>query len=78
MGIEGELKAIKLWLANLKAREFVEASYNSIAIFGQNPMTSVGISKLNPIVNSLVLISSTIARAGILGPKKTLLHIDRR
>ena len=56
----------------------MEVSYKSIAMRGQNPMTNVGTKRLNPIVSSLVFISSTMAKAGILGPKKTLLHIDRR
>ena len=49
-----------------------------MAIFGQKPISKVGKSKLNPIVNSLPFISLTDASAGILGPKKTLLHIERR
>ena len=49
-----------------------------MAIFGQKPITKVGNNKLNPIVNSLPFISLTVASAGILGPKKTLLHIDSK
>ena len=49
-----------------------------MAIFGQKPMTKVGINKLKPIDNSLPFISLTVASAGILGPKNTLLHIERR
>ncbi len=45
---------------------------------GQKPIANVGISKVKPIDNSLGLISSILARAGILGPKKTLLHIDSK
>ena len=41
-------------------------------------MTKVGNNKLNPIVNSLPFISLTVASAGILGPKNTLLHIDNK
>ncbi len=49
-----------------------------MAIFGQNPITKVGNNKLKPIVNSLPFISLTVASAGILGPKNTLLHIDSK
>ena len=49
-----------------------------MAILGQKPITNVGNNKLNPIVSSLPFISLTVANAGILGPKNTLLHIDRR
>ena len=49
-----------------------------MAIFGQQPITNVGNNKLHPIVNSLPFISLTVAKAGILGPKNTLLHIDNR
>ena len=49
-----------------------------MAIFGQKPITKVGNNKLKPIVSSLPFISLTVARAGILGPKNTLLHIERR
>ena len=49
-----------------------------MAIFGQKPITKVGSNKLKPIDNSLPLISFTVASAGILGPKNTLLHIDNR
>ena len=49
-----------------------------MAIFGQKPITKVGNNKLKPIVNSLPLISLTVASAGILGPKKTLLHIESK
>ncbi len=56
----------------------MEDSYRLIAIFGQKPIIKVGNSKLNPIVNSLPFISFTVANAGILGPKNTLLHIDKR
>ena len=49
-----------------------------MAIFGQKPINKVGNSKLNPIVSSLPLISLTLASAGILGPKNTLLHIDNK
>ena len=60
------------------ARAFVETSYKSIAILGQNPITNVGTRRLKPIESSLASISLTIDKAGILGPKKTLLHIERR
>ena len=56
----------------------VEDSYKFMAILGQKPITKVGNNKLKPIVNSLPFISFTVASAGILGPKNTLLHIDRR
>ena len=49
-----------------------------MAILGQKPITNVGNNKLKPIVNSLPFISLTVASAGILGPKNTLLHIDKR
>ena len=49
-----------------------------MAILGQKPITNVGNNKLKPIVNSLPFISLTVASAGILGPKNTLLHIDNR
>ena len=49
-----------------------------MAILGQKPITYVGNNKLKPIVNSLPFISLTVASAGILGPKNTLLHIDKR
>ena len=49
-----------------------------MAIFGQKPISKVGRSKLKPIVNSLPFISCTVANAGILGPKNTLLHIDNK
>ena len=49
-----------------------------MAILGQKPISKVGKSKLNPIVNSLPFISLTVANAGILGPKNTLLHIDSK
>ena len=49
-----------------------------IAIFGQKPITKVGNNKLKPIVNSRPFISLTVASAGILGPKNTLLHIDNK
>ena len=49
-----------------------------MAILGQKPITNVGNNKLKPIVNSLPFISFTVASAGILGPKNTLLHIDNR
>ena len=67
------LAKVSCWL-----RAFVEDSYKFMAIFGQKPITNVGNNKLNPIVNSLPFISFTVASAGILGPKKTLLHIERR
>ena len=67
------LAKVSCWL-----RASVDDSYKSIAIFGQNPISSVGKSKLKPIVNSLPFISLTEASAGILGPKNTLLHIERR
>ena len=60
------------------ARAFVETSYKSIAILGQNPITNVGTKRLKPIESSRASISLTIDKAGILGPKNTLLHIDRR
>ena len=56
----------------------VEDSYKLMAILGQKPITNVGNNKLKPIVNSLPFISLTVASAGILGPKNTLLHIDKR
>ncbi len=65
-------------LINLSARAFVEASYKSIATLGQNPITRVGVIRLNPIVNSLIFISSILAKAGILGPKNTRLHIESK
>ena len=49
-----------------------------MAILGQKPITNVGNNKLKPIVNSLPFISLTVASAGILGPKNTLLHIDNK
>ena len=67
------LAKVSCWL-----RASVEDSYKFIAIFGQKPISRVGKSKLKPIVNSLPFISLTEASAGILGPKNTLLHIDRR
>ena len=60
------------------ARAFVDTSYKSIAILGQNPITNVGTKRLKPIESSLASISLTIDNAGILGPKNTLLHIERR
>ena len=50
----------------------------SIAILGQKPITNVGTNRLKPIESSLTSISLTMDKAGILGPKKTLLHIERR
>ena len=67
------LAKVSCWL-----RAFVEDSYKFMATFGQKPITKVGNNKLNPIVNSLPFISFTVASAGILGPKNTLLHIERR
>ena len=67
------LAKVSCWL-----RALVDDSYKFIAIFGQKPITKVGNNKLNPIVNSLPFISFTVASAGILGPKNTLLHIERR
>ncbi len=63
---------------NFSARAFVETSYKSIATFGQNPITRVGTSSDNPIQSSRVFISSIEAKAGILGPKKTRLHIESK
>ena len=56
----------------------VEDSYKLIAIFGQKPIRRVGNNKLRPIVSSLPFISVTVASAGILGPKNTLLHIESK
>ena len=56
----------------------MEDSYKFMAILGQKPITNVGNNKLKPIVNSLPFISLTVASAGILGPKNTLLHIDNK
>ena len=67
------LAKVSCWL-----RALVEDSYKFMAILGQNPITKVGNKRLKPIVNSLPLISLTVASAGILGPKNTLLHIDNR
>ena len=67
------LAKVSCWL-----RALVEDSYKFMAILGQKPITKVGNNKLNPIVNSLTFISFTVASAGILGPKNTLLHIERR
>ena len=67
------LAKVSCWL-----RALVEDSYKFIAIFGQKPIKRVGSNKLRPIVNSLPFISLTVAKAGILGPKNTLLHIDSR
>ena len=41
-------------------------------------MTNVGTKRLRPIVSSREFISSTLANAGILGPKKTRLHIESK
>ena len=71
--IPTNLANVSCWL-----RALVEDSYKLIATFGQKPITKVGNNKLNPIVNSLPFISLTVASAGILGPKNTLLHIDSR
>ena len=73
-----EINPTNLAKVNCSLRAFVEVSYRFIAIFGQNPISKVGNSKLKPIVNSLPFISLTVASAGILGPKNTLLHIDSR
>ena len=73
-----DMNPINLAKVNCWLRAFVEDSYKFMAIFGQKPITKVGNNKLNPIVNSLPFISFTVARAGILGPKNTLLHIERR
>ena len=72
------MNPINLAKVSCRLRAFVEDSYKFIAIFGQKPITKVGNNKLNPIVNSLPFISFTVASAGILGPKNTLLHIERR
>ena len=71
--IPTNLAKVSCWL-----RAFVEDSYKLMAIFGQKPITRVGSNKLTPIVNSLPFISLTVASAGILGPKNTLLHIDNK
>ena len=42
---------------------------------GQNPIIRVGTTSTSAIVNSLGFISPNVARAGIRGPKNTLLHI---
>ena len=60
------------------ASALVDTSYKSIAILGQKPITRVGTKRVKPIESSLASISLTIDKAGILGPKKTLLHIERR
>ena len=73
-----EINPINLAKVSCWLRALVEDSYKFIAIFGQKPITKVGNNKLNPIVNSLPFISFTVANAGILGPKNTLLHIERR
>ena len=67
------LAKVSCWL-----RALVEDSYKFMAIFGQKPIIKVGNNKLKPIVNSLPFISLTVASAGILGPKNTLLHIDSK
>ena len=59
-------------------RALDEDSYKFMEIFGLKPITKVGNNKLKPIVNSRPFISLTVASAGILGPKYTLLHIERR
>ena len=61
-----------------RAMASVDASYRSIAIRGQIPITRVGTSKLNPITNSRGRMSSTLARAGIRGPKKMRRHMESR
>ena len=71
--IPTNLAKVNCWL-----RALVEDSYKFMAILGQNPITNVGNNKLKPIVNSLPFISLTVASAGILGPKNTLLHIDNK
>ena len=73
-----EMNPINLAKVSCWLRALVEDSYKFIAIFGQKPITKVGNNKLKPIVNSLLFISLTVANAGILGPKNTLLHIDSR
>ena len=73
-----ETSPINLAKVNCWLRALVEDSYKFIAIFGQKPITKVGNNKLNPIVNSRPFISLTVASAGILGPKNTLLHIDSK
>ncbi len=57
---------------------FVDDSNRFVADLGQNPISNVGTNRLIDIRSSLVFISSTIANAGILGPKKTRLHIDNK
>ena len=56
----------------------MEDSYKFIASLGQKPIKRVGNNRLSPIVSSLLFISDTVARAGILGPKNTRLHIESR
>ena len=73
-----EINPINLAKVNCWLRAFVEDSYKFMAILGQKPITNVGNNKLKPIVNSLPFISLTVASAGILGPKNTLLHIDNK
>ena len=73
-----EISPINLAKVNCWLRALVDDSYKFMAIFGQKPITKVGNNKLKPIVNSLPFISLTVASAGILGPKNTLLHIDSR
>ena len=73
-----EINPTNLAKVNCLLRALVEDSYKFMAIFGQKPITKVGSKRLNPIVNSLPFISFTVASAGILGPKNTLLHMERR
>ena len=73
-----EINPTNLAKVSCSLRALVEDSYKFMAIFGQKPITNVGNNKLKPIVNSLPFISLTVASAGILGPKNTLLHIERR
>ncbi len=67
-----------LWIAKLLASALLELSNISVTSLGQKPINNVGAKRLNAIRSSLEFISSTIANAGILGPKNTLLHIDSR
>ena len=53
----------------------VVASYMPLARRGQKPIMRVGTTNTSAIVNSLGFMSPRVARAGIRGPKNTLLHI---
>ena len=56
----------------------LELSNISVATLGQKPNNNVGDKRLNAIKSYLEFISSTIASAGILGPKNTLRHMESR